>query len=282
MNKLAVDGSGAPFVLKTSAFLGGGADKDGKGAVQGCGESNPLLMFSKAETAQFALPGQEDARDKANAINRRVTIWLFEKGTVVPPAKWPCPRTKEGIAGCRLRFWSDAETRAKPSETRREMPADRTTFQCRFYDRLDAAARRRPALRPLVLRVLNEKDKPDPNVDFVLLVDGETIKGKTDGDGLLRVKIPSAARKGLLEVHGEQVPITIAKLPSVTRVEGVQVRLFNLGFFSGAADGQRSRELGDAIESFLEDMRLDKKATLVTRDPSDTAMQALLLKEHGS
>jgi len=280
--KLGVDGKGAPFTVPTSAFLGQGADKDGKAAVQGCGESNPLLAFSQLDTRRFAAPGEKEARDEANAVNRRVTVMLFAKGTVVPPGKWPCPRVREGIGGCRVRFWSDAAARATPTESRRQFPADPTTFQCRFYDRLAVGVRRKPAMRPLVLRLLDEKDEPDAGVAFRLLVEGLTLTGTTDGDGMLRAKVPSTARSAVLVVREQEVPITIAKLPSITRVAGVQIRLRNLGFFAGAIDDRSSLALEDAIETFLLDVKEDGRAVPVTRNAGDRALQALVLREHGS
>src|SRR5258705_6656612 len=43
---------GPDLVLdKKTDFLGGGADKDGKGDFQGCGEFNSILIFSKEEKA---------------------------------------------------------------------------------------------------------------------------------------------------------------------------------------------------------------------------------------
>jgi outer membrane protein OmpA-like peptidoglycan-associated protein len=282
MAKLAVDGTGAAFTLPLSRFLGKGADKDGKAAVQGCGESNPLRVFSQQETRRFTDPSEHERRDAENAINRRVTVFLFAPGTEVPPAKWPCPRTREGITGCRARFWSDASARATPTETRREFPADLTTFQCRFYDRLALGARRTPAMRPLVLQLFNEQAKPDGGVPFSLSVEGVTNTGTTDGDGMLRVRIPTSARSAVLRIHDSDVELTITKFPSITQVAGVQLRLRNLGFFAGESDGTVSIELEDAIESFLRVQRESGHPAPVTRNPNDPAFQALLLKEHGS
>lgn len=282
MAALGVDGNGAPFTVPPSAFLGQGADRGGKADVQGCGESNPQLMFSRLDTTRFANPAEFDARNEANAPNRRVTVFLFEKGTVVPPTKWPCPRVKEGIGGCRLRFWSDAAARGTPTETRRQFPADRTTFQCRFYDRLAISARSRPATRPLVLRLMNEKDEPDVAIPFTLTAEDVTVSGITDGDGVLRVKIPSTARSASLLVNEQTVEITITRLPSVTTIAGVQIRLRNLGFFDGAIDNATSLLLEDAVEAFQLDLDDAARPASITRNPRDPALQASLLREHGS
>ena len=99
---------------------------------------------------------------------------------------------------------------------------------------------------------------------------------------MLRAKVPSTARSAVLVVREQEVPITIAKLPSITRVAGVQIRLRNLGFFAGAIDDRSSLALEDAIETFLLDVKEDGRAVPVTRNAGDRALQALVLREHGS
>ena len=190
---------------------------------------------------------------------------------------------REGIAGCRLRFWSDAAARATPTESRREFPADPTTFQCRFYDRLATSVRRGPAMRPLVLKLLDETDEPDADVEFILTAEDVKVTGRTGADGVLRAKVPSTARRATLFVHDQPVEITIAKLPSITKVAGVQTRLRNMGFFAGAIDDKSSIFLEDAIETFLRELKEeDGRAVPVTRSAADPALQALLLEAHGS
>lgn len=114
-------------------FLAKGADKDGKGDFQGCGEFNPLMVFSKAEVEAFKKSGDTATRNKENAVNRRVMVLLFRPGLSVEPAKWPCPRAKEGGAGCRARFFSDGDSRRENKSARREFKDTKDTFACRFY-----------------------------------------------------------------------------------------------------------------------------------------------------
>lgn len=122
--------------LKPEDFLGGGADPGGKGDFQGCGEFNPILLFSQGEQKELSDPKQKDKRDSENAPNRRVLIYLFRPGARVAIDAWPCPRAKEGTAGCRKRFWSNADERRNPDKERREYKDTWDTFACRFYDRL--------------------------------------------------------------------------------------------------------------------------------------------------
>jgi hypothetical protein len=129
-----------PDKLPKTGFLAQGADTGGKGDVQGCSEFNPIRSFSIAENENFKKPENKAARDADNEVNRRVMVLLFRPGTSVPPQKWPCPRTSEGTAACKKRFWSDGETRRSPQQMRREFETTKNTFACRFYHRLAAGS----------------------------------------------------------------------------------------------------------------------------------------------
>jgi hypothetical protein len=61
---------------------------------------------------------------------------LFQPGLRIDSGCWPCPRTNEGVAGCRKRFWSDHAKRRRFQAERREFESTGDTFACRFYDRL--------------------------------------------------------------------------------------------------------------------------------------------------
>ena len=138
--------------LSKKDFLAQGADSGGKADFQGCSEFNPVLLFSQEKQARFdqAAKGDRsqpdiqatlDERNADNAPNRRVMVLLFRKGSRVDPNKWPCPRAKEGIASCKLRFWGDGADGDTRRSTR--LPNDDRTFQstedtfaCRFYQRI--------------------------------------------------------------------------------------------------------------------------------------------------
>jgi hypothetical protein len=130
---------GKDFKLdKTDGFLARGKDSGGKGDYQGCSEFNPEVLFSKEEETEFAREDNKEERDAANAPNRRVIVLLFRPGSQVDPARWPCPRASEGVAGCKKRFWSDGDTRRSThlAGERREFKTTKDTHACRFYDRL--------------------------------------------------------------------------------------------------------------------------------------------------
>ncbi len=134
----SADGNPVNFQLEKTDFLAGGKDPKGKGDYQGCSEFNPVRIFSDQQNQDFSDPDQKDARDEENAINRRVLILLFRPGVQVEPDAWPCPRAKEGGAGCKKRFWSDGEDRrsTRLPDQERKYQETRDTFACRFYDRL--------------------------------------------------------------------------------------------------------------------------------------------------
>lgn len=134
MDAVCVDAAGKSYKLDKSDFLAKGADGDGKADLQGCSEFNPFLVFSKDEAKAFQ--SDHETRDEENAPNRRVMALLFKPGTVINPAKWPCPTVKEGVAGCKKRFWSDGEKRRNPQDTRRKFTDTKDTYACRFYHRL--------------------------------------------------------------------------------------------------------------------------------------------------
>lgn len=138
-----------PFPVLADRFLGRGADADGKGDYQSCGEFNPALVLSTEEQKTL---NKED-RDHENAASRRVVIYFFELGTEIEVAKWPCPTVKESGAACRKRFWSDADKRRAAGEARRTFDVSADTFACRFYQRIAGGS---PCERPTGLTLFME------------------------------------------------------------------------------------------------------------------------------
>ena len=132
----------AGFKLEKSDFLGQGADSKGKADYQGCGEFNPVKLFSEEDEKEFQKPENKEVRNVGNGPNRRVMALLFRPGTQVDPKKWPCPRAEEPGAGCIKRFWSDGEKRRSKHLPGEERLFEEThdTFGCRFYHRLAASS----------------------------------------------------------------------------------------------------------------------------------------------
>jgi hypothetical protein len=254
MDASCVDEGGAPFHLDKGELLAGGVDPGGKGDVQGCGEFNPTLLLSKEELRTLPKP----KRDVENTPNRRVVAFLFRPGVRLDASRWPCPRVKEGVAGCRKRLWSDGEARRTPGEERREYKHTRDTFACRFYDRM---AKRSPCegLRntPLVEIVFD-----DPLVGLcdgvgvdVVFADGSAERLMTDPAGAIVVELgrgPFADATYERETTVQERRVFL-KPPDVATEEGVWQRLMNLGYVPAKRPGalpETAKEIAMALEAF--------------------------------
>ncbi len=169
-------------------FLARKADGKGKGDFQGCGEFNPILVFSQTESAE--LEKDKPRRNLENTPNRRVVAFLFEPGTILDPKLWPCPRAGEGTSACKARFFSDAAKRRAFQDRRRQYEDTRDTFACRFYDLLagdmpcESVAGGLPAT--LVMRLMDPRGRRMPkDTPFRVHMAGRTTDGLLGDDGLL-------------------------------------------------------------------------------------------------
>jgi len=140
MDTLCRDASGQPFQYRKQDFLSRGTGADGKADLQGCGEFNPVLVFSEKLGKEFKKPERKADRDAANVTNRRVLIFMFDPKLEIDATKWPCPTVEEGAAGCRKKFWKDGDERRQPKGGQREFLKGGGTFACNFYERLAASS----------------------------------------------------------------------------------------------------------------------------------------------
>ena len=136
MDAICVNGSGKPFRYNRKDFLSRGETKDGKADYQSCSEFNPMVVFSQEEESDYAKPENKGQRDEDNAVNRRVTIYMFPTNPRFPPEKWPCPTIKEGCGRCKGQFWIDGEKRRSPQGERRDSRKRGKTMACKWYDRM--------------------------------------------------------------------------------------------------------------------------------------------------
>lgn len=172
-------------------FLGRGADNGGKGDRQGCGEFNPVLLFSQQQEQEFANAGSNQKRNAANAPNRRVVALLFRPGSRVDPARWPCPRVDEDSAGCKKRFWSDGEKRRTqhPPDKQRKFEETQDTFACRFYHRMTTRSPCESGLPVFRIRLFDRFGRPLPYAPYQVVLDGqETAPGTADENGDIVVR----------------------------------------------------------------------------------------------
>jgi len=178
--------------LAKTDFLARGADASGKGDYQGCGEFNPLLLFSKEDQDRFDKAGRGDKKDPANQAtldernvanspNRRVLILMFRKGSRINPAKWPCPTATEGPAACKKRFWGgsdpgDQRRSRRLSGEERHFEDTHDTFACRFYQRISDSSPCDAVLPPSV-KIIPEAAVACPGHTFKLHAVGAPVGG---------------------------------------------------------------------------------------------------------
>ncbi len=265
MSLLCVDIDGSGFLLDAAKdFLGKGGDAaTHRGAVQGCSEFNPVLVFSTAESAAHAASKDTTARDDDNAPNRRVVGLLFPQAIEIDLARWPCPAATTGTAACRKRFFSDGERRRRPGATRRTASTSSDTFACRFFDRLAGESPCSGTGKVSTTRIVLQSapgagGAPVAGVPFTLRVVGRGERsGTTAADGTIRVTFEEGSTT-LLEILGSiyhlepGVPIAAADT-----LDGVQSRLFLLGYMPGPSTGAVTPALDRAILQFQVDQRLD-------------------------
>jgi peptidoglycan hydrolase-like protein with peptidoglycan-binding domain len=268
MDRHCRDESGKPFKVEKRDFLARGEDAEGKGDYQGCGEFNPVLMFSKEENKEYSKTENKTKRDAENAPNRRVLIFMFYPGSQVSPGDWPCPNAKEGVAGCKKRFWSDAKTRRTFQEQRREYHDTQDTFACRFYDRMGLNSPCENTL--LVYTSIDLFFQRYPGAEAASGIQGLEyeyttagslpIRGATGADGKVRIRVPVGESATLKIMGAEYLVSARSGLEPFDEIKGAQQRLNMLGYNAGTASGTMGPSTEYAVLQFQADsasLRMD-------------------------
>lgn len=265
MNLLCTDLSGSSFTLDPAVdFLGKGDDASThRGAVQGCSEFNPVLVFSRAETVANARATDTTVRDQENAPNRRVVGLLFPASIQIDLKKWPCPAATAGTGACRKRFFSDAVRRRAPADTRRTAAESGDTFACRFFDRLASPTPCGGSGKVIVSRLVLQSFPGATgdgvfNVPFTLRTVGRAERsGRTGPDGSILIVFEEGTTT-LLEVFGTIYHLVPGDpLPAANTLDGAQARLALLGYMPGPATGAVTPGFDRAILQFQADQGLD-------------------------
>lgn len=281
MDVICTDDDTRQFRLSEDDFLARGEGKDGKGDFQGCGEFNPQLIFSQQEQARFARPENKKQRDGENQPNRRVMVLLFRARSRVDPQKWPCPTVKEGVAGCRKRFWSNGEARRTSGSERREFKKTQDTFACRFYDRLSDDSPCEKVVETFSIRLY------EPGGEFIALApfeitidDREPVRGLADENGIVTLREVEAPANCLIvwghQPRGGAEPLLVFSLnmflnaEDASKEEEARKKLANLGFIDDdlAVNTQDfQREFGHLSDPALAPTgQLDDRTMEVLRD----------------
>ncbi len=276
MNLICVDDKNIPFQLDPKKdFVGREADAGGKGDYQGCSEFNPVLLFSKAENDEFKKNPDKTKRDAENKTNRRVLLFLFRPGFRISPENWPCPRAKEGVDGCRKRFFPNGDERRSFGPERREYAKERAnnkqgTFACSFYNSLasESPCETGPSVQTILLHVHlrlryldPEKKAHDFPPHFPLLVkfeDGTTQPEKIGESGKLSFEVDRRKKAFTLQFTFSE-PNYLATATKETEGPGPERLISESEFDVAAADHYRMFSL--PLDWTLADSKWDVDAS---------------------
>jgi hypothetical protein len=108
------------------------------------------------------------------------------------------------------------------------------------------------------VRLKDEAGEPYANCRYELKIDGETVKGRTTGDGLVSKKVRPTSKHASLKLwlddaEPEDVAeweIDIGHLDPADTISGAKARLHNLGYRPGPVDGTMNQKTVDAIKAF--------------------------------
>ena len=139
--------------------------------------------------------------------------------------------------------------------------------------------------KPFQVRLCDPEHKPYADREYDITAGGQRFHGTTDGDGNLIEQVPKSATMADLTLWLEPAPTgkhvrwqvhIEEELPPASDPVGAQIRLRNLGYFTGDIGEQASDALRQAIQAFqLAHPELPKDGELVA------ATVDWLTKDHG-
>ena len=259
-----------PEPLAKTDFLGRGADPGGKADYQGCGEFNPLFLLSSEDLKTI----DKETRNGAYQVNRRVVIFLFRPEVRIAVDAWPCPRAREGPAGCRKRLFLNGSVRlAAGLERKRHFGSTDETFACRFYDRLAGTSPCEQFLRVYKIRLFDPCAMPMPGAPYTVDDGKRQISDVADADAYATVhdiKIPAQVRvtwrnpDDEAEEYSMEVHIDV----EADDADAARMRLHNLGYV-------HSDDLADNLREFQRDHRRRFSGMTINGELDDVTRAAL-------
>jgi Putative peptidoglycan binding domain/LysM domain len=142
----------------------------------------------------------------------------------------------------------------------------------------------------LRMKLLDASHKPRANLDYIIVIDGDSRRGTTDSQGELKESIPPHARTGKLTFaaslgkNGKPVPgrpknqvmiLQLGSLNPISEVSGLKARLTNLGLYKGPIDDNLDDATKEAISAF------QRKKGLPVTGIADDATKAQIQQTHG-
>ena len=106
----------------------------------------------------------------------------------------------------------------------------------------------------LNLQFFNLDREPYGGVDYELLMEGRSWRGKLDDQGWLHVDIPPDSQHGRITLGTQEdawtIDLDLGHLDPITELTGLQARLRNLGYFHGEITGQKTEDFLSAVHAF--------------------------------
>jgi hypothetical protein len=104
--------------------------------------------------------------------------------------------------------------------------------------------------RPFTLKIEKRNGEPIANTSYKLIAGNQEMTGTTDGNGVVRQRVPFRAKRGRLELGNQVIECRFSGLDPLHTVTGIQCRLANLGYYFGKIDGIIGNGSKRAIKSF--------------------------------
>ena len=115
---------------------------------------------------------------------------------------------------------------------------------------------------------------------YVLSIDGTYYRGNLDDDGSLEVRVPVDATLGRISLgEGEDLEhfdVRIGHLDPVEEEQGMQERLYNLGYYSSNDESRMNMGFQEALRQFQEANNLEPSGEV------DSATRDKIIELHGS
>jgi hypothetical protein len=123
-------------------------------------------------------------------------------------------------------------------------------------------------------------DKPRKGIPYVLVIDGNSQRGTTDGDGRIEVSIPPNAKSGTLilepgTLREHTMALQLGHLDPSDDVAGLKQRLANLGFECHDRSPEPTEGFAEALRAF------QAKYGLAETGEADGATRGKLRTLHG-
>lgn len=159
----------------------------------------------------------------------------------------------------------NAKLRNNRSDMNQLLPGDVVTIPDKTLKEVAIPTEQRHRFRrtgiPAIYRLqIFAYEEPRANQNYRLVVDGKTLEGTTDSEGILEAYIPAEAQEGELVIGEDDYTILISfgTMGPIEEIVGIQKRLNNLGYDCGEPDGELNDATRAALRKFQQRFELEE------------------------